>query len=95
MNFSEFHKEVSVEFGIPQAVSKKILAFLTKRMREQLIFGTSITFRNIGSLVLKVRQPKPFKHFKTGLMAMSKKKYVLTIEVCQNLKTRLKNKIVY
>ena len=72
MNFTEFHKDLSKEFGYSSRTSKKIVSFLMKRLRHKLMFGTEVTLREIGTFVLKVRHPKPFLNLKTGKMGMSK-----------------------
>lgn len=95
MNFTEFHKDLTREFNLPHNTSKKIVAYLMKRMRHNLLFGTEITLRNIGTLVLKVRQPKPFLNLQTKVMQMSVRKYVLDIRVTHGMADALKKKTVY
>ena len=95
MNFTEFHKDLSKEFNLPADTSKKIVSFLQKRMKHKILFGTEITLREIGTLILLVRQPKLFLNFKTDKMQMSELKYVLGIRVTRGMKKILKNKTVY
>jgi len=95
MNFYDLKDEVAEEFGITKDLSRKIMSFLLKRMQYHLFFGTEISFRLIGTFRLLKRDPKPFKHLKTGKMEMSKKSYYLKFKVSKRMAEKLKGKTVY
>lgn len=95
MNFTEFHKDLSKEFGISTRQSKKIVSFLLKRLRHKLMFGTEVTLREIGTFKLKVRHPKPFLNLKTNKMEMSNRIFLLKFRVTRKMADDLKKKTVY
>lgn len=95
MNFSDFHKDLSDEFGFSTRQSKKILSFLLKRLRQKLLFGTEVNLRNIGSFRLKVSHPKPFLNMQTGKMEKSNRIFVLKLQVTRRMAEALKKKTVY
>lgn len=95
MNFTEFHKDLSEEFGFSAQTSKKIVSFLLKQLRHKLLFGTEVTLRNIGTFKLKVSHPKPFLNLKTNKMQMSKRIFVLKLVVTRKMADALKKKTVY
>jgi len=95
MNFTDFNKELSKEFGFTEKHSRKIITFLIKRLRHKLIFGTEVSFRLIGTFRLKVRQPKKYLNFQTAKMDRSKKSYYLQFIPTLKMKNRLKEKTVH
>ena len=95
MNFTEFHKDLSKEFGFPSRLSKKIMSFLLKRLKHKLLFGTEVTLWGIGTFVLAVRQPKKFLNLQTGEIQMSRLIFVLKLRVTKSLKEALAKKTVY
>lgn len=95
MNFSEFHKDLSQEFGYSTRESKRILSFLQKQLKKKLMFGVEVTIREIGTFVRKVSHPKPFLNLKTGKMEMSNRIFLLRLRVSRKMATELKQKKVY
>jgi len=95
MNYTDFHKDLSQKFGYSTRESKRIIAFLQKELRKKLLFGTEITLREIGTFKLKVRHPKPFLNLKTNKMQISKRIFVLKLQVTRKMATDLKKKTVY
>ena len=96
MNFTDFYKELAEKHeGIDQKQAKKILYFLQKKMEKKLKFGTEISFRNIGVLILRVREPKKYLDFQTKKMMLSNRKYSLGLRVSRNMTNYLRKKTVY
>ncbi len=95
MNLKEFSKDLSEEFGIPEYIAKRMLSFLTKKIRNRLLFGVEITLREMGTFRLKVRKPKKYMNLQTGKWCMSEKHYYLDFVPTQKMKLDLKKKIVH
>lgn len=95
MNFSQFYKDLSYEFGLSERQSKKIVAFLIKRLRKKLLFGTEVTLREMGTFKLTVKHPKPFLNLKTNEMDMSERSFQLKFRPSQKMTDDLKKKTVY
>jgi nucleoid DNA-binding protein len=95
MNFTDLTEEVAEEFGLTKDLSRKIITFLVKKLREKLVFGMNVSFRHIGSFKLRVRHPKMFMNLQTGQKQMSKKCYYLDFKATPNMEGRLKEKTVY
>ena len=95
MNFTDFKKDLATEFGFSERQSKKILTFLTKKIRNKLLFGQQISLRNKGTFKLGIRQPRKYLHFKKNIMMMSKKSYYLDFKVTEKMSNELKEKTVY
>ena len=96
MNFTDFYKDIAKENeGIDQKQAKQILYSLQKKMEKKLKFGTEISIRNIGVLILRVTEPKKYRHFGTGKMLMSNRKYSLKLRVARTMTSYLKSKTVY
>lgn len=95
MNFTEFYKDLSEEFGIPHDTSKRMVSFLQKKMRKKLLFGTEVTLRNIGTFVLKVSHPKPFLNLQTAKMQISERCFKLNFRVTRRMDEDLKKKTVF
>lgn len=95
MNFTDFANDLKQEFDIPEYKGKKILAFLNKKMEEKLFFGTEMTFRNIGTITIKIREPKKYLHFKSKTMRLIPRRFVLQFRMTRIFKERLKAKTVY
>lgn len=95
MNFTDLTDDLSIEFGLTKQLSRKIITFLIKKLREKIVFGIEVSFRNIGTFRLKIRQPKPFLHLKTGNTEMSKKSFYLNFRPTLLMKEKLKTKTVH
>lgn len=95
MNFVDLHREIAKEFDLPYGKSKEIMIALQDKMRTKILFGEEITLREIGTLTLRVREPKPFLHLKKNVMEVSKKKYFLSLRVTKKMQDELKKKTVY
>jgi nucleoid DNA-binding protein len=95
MNFSEFHKDLSKEFGYSTRESKKIVSFLQKLLRKKLMFGVEVSLREIGTFVRRVRHPKPYLNLKTNKMEMSQRIFVLKLRTTRKMADDLKKKTVY
>lgn len=95
MNFVELHKEIAREFKLPLSTTKKIMKSIERNIRDRILFGEEVTLREIGTLTLRVREPKPFLHLKKNKMEMSKKKYFLSLRVTKKMQDELKKKKVY
>lgn len=95
MNLTDFSQDIAKEFDIPNHKAKKLLSYLTKRIARKLIFGVEVTFREIGTFKLCVRQPFKFKNLQTAKWQISKKCYYLNFIATKKMKSILKDKIVH
>jgi nucleoid DNA-binding protein len=95
MHFKEFNREVSEKFGLSLKQSKDILAFVENSMLEKIKFGTHITFRELGTILIKVRQKKKYLNFQKDVMVTSPKKYYIYFRVPKKLKKFLSEKVCY
>ena len=95
MNFTEFHKDLSKEFGFSSATSRKIISFLLQRLRYKLLFGTEVTLWGVGTFILKIRHPKKFLNLQTGKVQTSKRTFALALRVTRRFNEDLKKKTVY
>ena len=95
MNFKDLNKDIAKEFGLTQAQSKDILTFIEKTMRKKLLYGTNISIRGIGSLLLKVREPRKYLHIPTQELKMSRRVYSLVFKIRRKFNQELKQKTVY
>lgn len=95
MNLTDFTEDIAKEFNLSKKTSKAIITFLNKKMRDKIIFGISITLREIGTFNLRKRLPKPFLNFTTNKMDMSKKSYYLDFQPTDKMKKKLKEKTVH
>jgi len=95
MNFTDFTKDLSEEFGFSERQSRKIITFLTKRLKNKLVFGCEVSLREIGIFKLRIRKPRPFLHLKTGKTEMSKKSFYLSFRPSKKMADQLKDKTVY
>jgi nucleoid DNA-binding protein len=95
MNLTDFSQDIAKEFDIPNYKAKKLLSFLTKLIAQKLIFGIEVTFREVGTFRLSVRQPKKYLNLQTNKWCLSKKSYYLNFIATLKMKTKLKNKTVH
>lgn len=95
MNLTDFSKDISEEFGIPEYKAKKLLSFLTKKIRNRLIYGIEVTFREIGTFRLKIRPPKKYLNLQTNTMEVADKAYRLKFEPTKKMRDDLRKKPVY
>ena len=95
MNFTDYTVAFSKEFGVSQRTARKMITFLTKKLKHDLIFGVQISFREIGMFRLKKRQPKKYLNLQTGKMGLSKLCYYLDFKATKKMIKRLKDKTVH
>jgi len=95
MNFTDFTDDLADEFGLTKRDARKIITFLAKKLKKRLSFGEQVSIRNLGTFILRIRQPKKFLHLKTGKLEMSKKCYYLSFKVTDKMANELKAKTVY
>lgn len=96
MNFTDFDKELAKEFdNLNQREAKRILYFLQKQMAKKIRHGTEISIREIGILILRVREPKKYLDFQSGEVKNSKRKYTLSLRVSRAMSKFLRSKTVY
>lgn len=96
MNFTDFSDDFAKEFGISnKRVAKKMLIWLTKQLKQRLIFGTEVSLREIGCFKLKVRQSRKYLNFQNNQMDVSKKTYYLKFRPTEKMKKRLKQKTIH
>lgn len=95
MNFTDFTEDLADEFNLTKKQSRAIITYLVKRLKKKILFGHEVSFREIGTFVLNVRQPRKFLNLQSGQMNTSNKIYCLNFRVTKKMKERLKKKIVY
>lgn len=95
MHLTDFNKELAKEFNISEREAKKILSYINKAMHQKLLLGTNISLRKIGTLILKIKHPKPYLNLQTGEMQMSKRAFALGLRVTRSMDQALRKKTVY
>lgn len=95
MNFTDFTDDLANEFGLTKDLSRKILTYCIKRLRERLLFGEEVSLRLIGTFKLRVRKPKKFLNLQTNKMELSNKSYYLDFKTTELMNNELKKKTVY
>lgn len=95
MNFTDFDRDIAKEFGLTKKESRKILAFVQRKMREKILFGMNINIFKVGTLKIRVRRPRRFLHLKTNKIERTEACLFLDIKVSRRLEQQLKQKPVY